>query len=135
MRLLKRFIMCFIILDNLITTSLKRLFGSRYKLQGSCKKCGQCCREIYLKMTRQQYSSFFFREIAVRWISWIFDFEYIRTDDEVGDLVFRCKNQLSDGRCGNYFWRPNICRNFPLVDYFEEPKLLPGCGYTFCLRR
>lgn len=127
--------MLFILLDNLITASLKKLFGSRYRLEGSCNKCGQCCREIYLKMTRAQFLSPLFTAVAVKWISWLFDFEFLRVDREVGDLVFRCRNQLADGRCGNYFWRPNICRNYPLVDYFEEPKLLPDCGYYPAKRR
>ncbi len=132
---LKRLIITFVLLDNLLLNLLKKiLFKSRWVLSGKCKQCGICCEEIYLKMTPNQIGSKFFTGLAIRWISWLFDFILIRIEQEPGYLVFTCKHRLRDGCCGNYFWRPNICRNYPLVDYFEEPKMLPGCGYEARLR-
>ncbi len=126
--------MSFVLLDNLITGSLKRLFPTRFTRTGNCKMCGQCCKEILLKMTPAQTSSALFTSIAVRWISWLFDFILIRIDHENGYLVFTCKHTIPSGKCGNYFWRPSVCRNYPLVDYFEEPKFLPGCGYEAAIK-
>ncbi len=127
---MKKIIIAFILLDNFLTNFPKKmLFRSRWVLEGECKKCGMCCREIYLKITPRQLSSKLFTELAVRWTSWIFDFELLRIDYENYYLIFICKHLRPDGTCGNYFWRPNICRNYPLVDYFDEPKTLPNCGF------
>ena len=126
---MKRLILSFILLDNALKQSLKSLFPTRWKIEGKCRQCGSCCREIYLKMTPGQMKSKLFTAISIRWISWLFDFDLLRIDYEHYYLVFNCRHLTSEGKCGNYFWRPNICRNYPLVDYFEEPTFLPGCGF------
>jgi Fe-S-cluster containining protein len=127
---MKKIIISFILLDNFLTNLPKKvLFRSRWVLEGKCKKCGTCCKEIYLKISPRQLSSRFFTELAIRWTSWIFDFILLRIDYENYYLVFTCRHLRPDGKCGNYFWRPNICRNYPLVDYFEEPKTLLDCGF------
>lgn len=135
MKLFKRLIISFILLDNFLTNLCKRiLFKTRWVLVGKCRRCGTCCKEIYLKITPRQLSSKFFANLAIKWISWIFDFILLKIDYDNYYLIFTCKYRQPDGRCGNYFWRPNICRNYPLVDYFNEPKLLPGCGFSARLR-
>lgn len=131
MKLVKRFLIAVVLLDNWLTHFPKRLlFRTRWKLGGKCKQCGVCCQEILLKMTPRQISSKFFTNLAIRWISWLFDFILLRVDYEYNYLVFTCKHKQKDGKCGNYFWRPSICRNYPLVDYFERPKVLPECGFV-----
>lgn len=125
----KRIIIIFVILDNFITNLTKKLFRTRWVLDGKCRQCGNCCKEIYLKITPAQLKSRLFTNIAVHWITWLFDFNLLRIDYDHHYLVFNCKHLTLEGKCGNYFWRPNVCRNYPLVDYFEEPKLLPGCGF------
>jgi hypothetical protein len=123
--------MVFVLLDNFLTNSIKKaLFKSKWVLTGKCKQCGNCCKEIYLKIDPGQLGSKLFSTLAIKWITWLFDFILLRIDYENYYLVFTCKHIRADGKCGNYFWRPNICRNYPLVDYFEEPKLLPGCGFS-----
>ena len=130
MILFKRLIILLILADNFLTNLPKKfLFRTRWVLRGECRQCGTCCREIYLKITPRQLSSEWFTRLAIRWISWVFDFELLRIDRVNFYLVFTCKHLRSDGRCGNYFWRPNICRNYPLVDYFDEPRTLPECGF------
>jgi len=131
MRVLKKSIMLFILLDNFLSNLNKRiLFRPRYQLTGKCRQCGNCCKRILLKATPGQMASRLFRTIAISWIEWIFEFRLIDVDAERGYLAFSCVNQNPDGTCGNYFWRPNVCRNFPLVPYFEEPVFLPGCGFS-----
>ena len=130
MRALKRAVISVILIDNFLANFPKKaLFRTRWVLEGKCKKCGTCCQEIYMKISPRQLSSRFFTDLAVRWISWIFDFSLLRVDRDNLYLVFTCRHLRPDGKCGNYFWRPNICRNYPLVDYFEEPKTLPECGF------
>ncbi len=127
---MKRIIIAFVLLDNFLANFPKRLlFKTRWVLEGKCRQCGNCCQEILLKMTPRQISSKFFTSVAIKWISWLFDFILLRVDYDNQYLAFTCKHRKSNGKCGNYFWRPSICRNYPLVDYFEEPRLLPGCGF------
>ena len=127
--ILKRIIILFVFLDNLISTSLKKMFPTRYKIAGKCKMCGNCCKEIRMKIAPAYLSSKFFTELAIRWISWLFDFYLLKIDFENRDLAFSCKNLGKDGKCQNYFWRPSICRNYPLLDYFKKTVFLPGCGF------
>ena len=130
MRLIKRLFIAIVLFDNLLTNLPKKLlFKTNWKVGGECKQCGVCCQEIFLKMTPRQISSKFFTDLATRWTSWLFDFILLRVDHEYNYLVFTCHHLRPDGKCGNYFWRPSICRNYPLVDYFAKPKLLPDCGF------
>jgi Fe-S-cluster containining protein len=127
--MIRKFVLVFVILDNFLTNLSRRLFPTRYRLTGHCRQCGQCCRQIILTMTPAQARSQFFTNLSVRWISWLFGFRLQEIDREHDSLIFYCRNQRADGKCGVYRWRPNVCRNYPLVEYFREPRLLPGCGY------
>ncbi|MFC1511384.1 YkgJ family cysteine cluster protein [Candidatus Margulisiibacteriota bacterium] len=133
---LKRFIILFINADNLLTNLPKKyIFKSQWVLTGKCKQCGVCCKAIYLKIDPKQLGSELFTKLAIWWITWVFDFILLKIDRENHYLVFTCKHCQPDGKCGNYFWRASICRNYPLVDYFEEPKFLPDCGFAAKARR
>lgn len=128
--MLRKTILALVVLDNFLTNLPKRfLFKPQWPISGSCCKCGQCCQEIYVRATERQLSSRWFIDLVIRWTSWLFDFVYLRTEKERSYLVFTCRSKLADGRCGDYFWRPNICRNYPLSDYFDKPIILPGCGF------
>lgn len=130
MVLLKRFIILFVLLDNLLTNLPKKwFFKSKWKLTGQCNMCGNCCKEIHLQIDKKQLGSKLFTNVAIRWITWLFDFILLKIDCDNHILEFTCKHCRADGKCGNYFWRPNVCRNYPLVDYFEKPKFLPNCGF------
>ena len=123
--------MIFVLLDNYLTNIPKKIFfRTKYQLTGSCKRCGQCCKGIYLQISPNQIGSKLFRSLAIWWICWLFDFILIKIDYDNKYLVFTCKHVQKNGSCGNYFWRPNVCRNYPLVDYFKQPSFLPGCGYS-----
>lgn len=134
-KFIKRLLMIIVLADNILANSVKRyLFRTRYELTGRCLKCGQCCRQIYLKATRTQVTSPLFAKLSVKWIEWLFDFRLKWIDFEDNYFVFECRNLKADGTCGNYSWRSNVCRNYPLVGYFKEPVFLPGCGYKAKLR-
>jgi len=131
---MKRLILIFVMLDNCLTNLTRKIFGTNWALDGKCRRCGSCCEKIILTMTPAQMKSKLFRNISVRWISWLFGFRLIEVNRELNYLAFNCRYLTPEKKCGNYFWRPNICRNYPLVDYFEEPKLLPGCGFRAKLK-
>jgi hypothetical protein len=128
--MLRKAILALVIFDNYLSNLPKRfLFRPQWQLAGSCRKCGRCCQEIYVRATERQLASGWFIDLTIRWISWLFNFIHLRTEAERGYLVFTCRSKLADGRCGDYFWRPNICRNYPLVDYFDRPTVFPDCGF------
>jgi len=127
--MIRKFVLAFVILDNFLTNLTKRLIPTRYKLTGACRQCGSCCRRIILTMTPAQTRSPLFTNLSIRWISWLFGFRLIELDREHHSLHFNCRHQSAAGKCTVYRWRPNVCRNYPLVDYFKEPKFLPNCGY------
>jgi len=129
MLVIKRAIMSIILLDNFVSNLVKKPFKTAYKLDGTCKKCGKCCREIALAAHPAILSSKLTTEIVARWISWIFDFFLVRVEYDKNYLIFGCKNLGPDGKCLNYRWRPNVCRNYPIVDYFDKPVFYPWCGY------
>lgn len=131
---MKKLIMSLVLADNFLTNLAKKLFPARWKLEGTCRQCGSCCREIHLKLTPGQMRSKLFTSLAVRWISWLFGFILLKIDRENHSLIFTCRYLTAEGKCGNYPWRANVCRNYPLVDYFTEPKFLPGCGFRAKLR-
>ncbi|OGC11256.1 hypothetical protein A3K48_01870 [candidate division WOR-1 bacterium RIFOXYA12_FULL_52_29] len=127
---IKRLIVMVWVIDNALMKVVRNFFPTAWRRDGECRRCGRCCREIYLTLSPAQAKSPLFLGFYKRWLSWLFDFELIRFDADYPALLFKCGNQRSDGSCGVYFWRPPLCRNYPLIDYFKEPIFLPGCGYT-----
>jgi hypothetical protein len=45
------------------------------------------------------------------------------------EVIFSCGYLQSNGRCGIYRFRPFLCRHYPVLPFFKEPAVLPGCGY------
>ena len=127
--MIRKLILSLVIADNFVSNMAKMPFRSRWKLEGGCRKCGRCCREIALKIDPRLLNNRLTTAVVIRWISWLFNFRLIRIEYDKPYLVFACNNQAGDGTCKEYKWRPNVCRNYPLVDYFEEPALYDFCGY------
>ena len=128
--IIRKFVLASILADNYITNLAKKPFRSKWGLEGSCKKCGRCCLDISLEINPALLKSRFTIDVVVRWVSWIFNFYFKRIEYDKHFLVFGCKNLNEDGTCGDYKWRPNICRNYPIVDYFDEPALFDTCGFN-----
>jgi len=129
--LLRKIVLLITLADNFLTTKIKHaLFKTKYSIVGNCKKCGNCCKKIYIKATKAQLKSDFFKKIYIKWIEWLFQFSLLEIDYKDCYFVFKCKNLKSDGTCGVYKLRPNICRDYPLLDYFNEPVFLQNCGFS-----
>jgi len=132
--MIRKFFLSLALTDNIVSNLAKSPFRTKWCLEGKCNKCGKCCQEIGLKIDPRLLSSKFITNIIVRWISWLFDFYLIGIDHKRLYLFFGCKHKMPDGTCGVYKWRPSVCRNYPIIDYFEEPALFPECGYKTRLR-
>lgn len=135
MFMLRKIVLSFVIFENFVNNLVRRPYKTKWHLTGKCKKCGKCCHNIALKIEPRLLTSRVITELLiVRWVSWLFNFQLIWIDYQKYYLVFRCKNLKPDGTCKDYKWRPNICRNYPIVDFFDEPALSDTCGYSSIIR-
>lgn len=134
MVMFRKLVLLLIIADNFISNLVKKPFRSRWVLCGKCNKCGKCCEDIKLAINSRLLSNIFTRELVIRWTSWVMGYDLKRIEYDPPYLVFGCKKLRLDGSCADYKWRPNVCRNYPLVDFFEEPASFDTCGYKAKLR-
>jgi Putative zinc- or iron-chelating domain len=132
--MLRKLAIIFMLADNFVTNLVKKPFRTRWVLTGKCAKCGKCCQDIKLAIDPKLLSNAFIRELVVRWTSWVMGFDLKRIEYNPPYLVFGCKKLRQNGSCADYKWRPNVCRNYPLVDFFKEPALFGTCGYKAKLR-
>ena len=132
--MLRKLVLALVIADNCISNIIKKPFKTRWVLDGKCKKCGKCCADIKMAINPRLLSNSFTRELVIRWTSWVMGFHLKKIEYDPHYLVFGCNNQRLDKSCGTYKWRPNVCRNYPLVDFFEEPALFKTCGFRAKLK-
>ena len=102
---------------------IQKLFTSKYKIEGKCNQCGECCKNIifmiddeYIKTEKQ------FEDLKK------FDKKYKHFDingkNEKGVLLFKCKSLDENNRCKDYKFRSLYCRAYPFV---TDKIRLGGC--------
>ncbi len=95
-----------------------------YKIEGSCNKCGKCCKEIRcygLKNEKEFKLMQFFFPHYKRF--------FIHKIDNEGNLVLTCKYLDDDGLCSVYDKRPKLCRNYPRRTISFNAEMIDGCGF------
>lgn len=111
---------------------LLNILKKKYIKEGKCNGCGKCCQNIYVNhgkkgfiQTEEEFLILRFRHSFYRGLS-------IVGKDELG-LLFKCKHlDLKTNKCKIHFFRPPICRNYPMEDIFKMGGILaPECGYSF----
>jgi len=91
-----------------------KLFTSKYKLDGKCNQCGECCRNIVFMIedeyvcTQKQFDS-------LKILDKKYNHFEIYGKDEKGVLLFKCKSLGDDNRCKDYLFRSLYCRTYPFV--------------------
>lgn len=117
------------VLIDLSVQRLARLFiAPPYKKAGECKKRGNCCFYILLPVKKGLLGW-----IHKFWSTEVLGFylrdktPYILEGKEV--YVMGCRHLKKDGSCGHYALRPTVCRKWPLIEYFGQPRILKGCGF------
>lgn len=96
----------------------------RYKIEGNCKKCGKCCKEIRaygLKNERELKFMQFFLPHYKRF--------YISKTDDNNNIVLSCKYLLDNGLCSVYQNRPNVCKSYPAKSISFNSEMIEGCGF------
>lgn len=132
-RSFKEIVVLIVGLDLQALSLWRRLRPPRYALAGSCQRRGACCTQIIADPPRTLLNAPKLLRLFVAFHRLLHNFRLVGRGPQ-GQLVFSCGYVGTDGRCGIYRLRPRLCRTYPLLPYFEAPKLLPGCGYRVVLR-
>lgn len=96
-----------------------------YKIEGSCKKCGDCCKYMYSIDTYTEKEF----ELTTKLFPKYKRFRIIGRD-EYGNLIFACNLVDENGLCTDYKNRLKMCRDYPQGRASEGGELHPRCGYT-----
>lgn len=96
----------------------------RYRLEGRCIKCGDCCRYMYSidTYTEEEF------KLMTRFFPKYRRFKIIGRD-EFENLVFACKLLDENGLCSDYKNRLKMCKNYPGPRLNAGGKLHKNCGY------
>lgn len=112
---------------------VRTVIRPKYVLLGECHRRGTCCTMIVGNPPRLIKKQAMLLAAFAAYHRIVHNF-HVRGRGADGELVFRCGHLQTDGRCGIYRYRPFICRNYPLIPFFEPPRPLPGCGYRVAAR-
>ena len=131
-RLLRFVLVFFALMETAAIRLVQQIIRPPFVLQGDCHECGDCCRSIlgvppkFIRKTRLMTLYLTYHRIAHRFTP--------REIGEEGEVFFECGHLQSDGRCGIYWFRPLLCRNYPIMPFYHAPSLLPGCSYRIAPR-
>lgn len=96
----------------------------KYRVEGKCNKCGNCCREIRADGLKN--------EKELKFMQFIFPhykrFFIIKKDDN-NNIVLSCKYLNNNGECSVYDKRPKLCRDYPKESISFNLEMPEGCGY------
>ncbi len=109
----------------------KNILRKKYYRTGNCKRCGACCKRIYVRHQKDTIKS----EKEFKILQYLHPFySYLKVEgqDEIG-LVFSCSNFDEENHiCTIHKSRPGICRRYPDELIFSMGACLSeGCGYSF----
>ena len=97
----------------------------KYRLEGYCSKCGDCCRFLYCLDTFSEKEFEFFAFLYPKYKR----FKVIGKDEK-NNLILACKLIREDGLCPDYKNRPKICRDYPNPKkIYSGGKLYKRCTY------
>ncbi|MDP7038656.1 MAG: YkgJ family cysteine cluster protein [Myxococcota bacterium] len=119
--------LCFTLLECAVMDGFRKVIPPKYALIGECVSCGECCKAIYgdppafIKNSKLLALYIGYHQIAHNFS--------VRGRGPKDEVIFSCNHLQSDNRCGIYFWRPFLCRNYPLRPLYTQLNLLPLCSY------
>ena len=121
------------IMFEYIKFQISKLFSSKYVRKGSCKICGNCCKNIVFYIGEDAVSTQEQFEALKKWNKSYNNFA-LSGKDENGALLFTCKCLDKNNKCKVYYLRSINCRLYPNPDKIflaNRGKLLDNCGYYF----
>ena len=126
---LKCLVLPYVLIDDCMQKLARKLIRPPFKRLGKCKRRGNCCYYILIPHSKTVSGRLFFW-----WYTQVHGF-YMRHKkphfyEGKKVLVMGCRYLKKDGSCGQYRLRPQVCRQWPVVEHFGYPRILKGCGYT-----
>lgn len=127
--LLKCLILPYVLIDEWMKKLARQVIRPPFRQVGKCKRRGNCCYYILIPQIRTMWGRLFFL-----WYTQVHGF-YMRSRkahlyEGKKMLLMGCRYLKKNGSCGQYLLRPQICRQWPLIERFGYPKILKGCGYA-----
>ena len=134
-RALQIMVLPFVLLDVCVQRGVRVVLRPRFRLTGGCRRTGSCCRYITQPSSpgRNVIKRFADRlqRVWATEVNGFYERDFDASDDDGARVVvFSCRCLAATGRCKNYALRPSLCRTWPRVDFFVEPRLYKGCGYA-----
>ena len=130
-----RLLLVFLLRVELLAEKIaKWIIRPPFQQIGSCKRRGNCCYYILFPEVKG-----FIGRLFMFWQTEIYGF-YSRenkTHEYEGKKirVMGCRYLQKNGSCSKHFFRPKVCRTWPVIEIFGYPKILKGCGYQAELRK
>jgi Fe-S-cluster containining protein len=120
-----------IIVDYFVERFFKKyIFKPMYKVTGSCRQCGTCCQLIGIETPDYLLKRKWLMRLIIAFYKKINDFVYQGFAREERMMLFTCnKFDKEKHNCSIHPWRPALCRNYPLLRYFNKPVVFNTCGY------
>lgn len=109
----------------------QKIFSSKFIIKGKCKQCGECCKSIVFHIEDKIITTEEEFEKLKSFDKKYTNFE-INGKGKNDELIFKCKKQLPDGRCGVYKWRSLYCRFYPNISQkfiYKYRDNIKNCGY------
>ncbi len=100
-----------------------------YIQQGGCKQRGNCCHYIMIEKG-WGILGWLFMFWHTQVIGFYKRFPQIHSYEDKQVYVMGCRHLRPDGSCGQYAFRPLVCRKWPVIEHFGHPRILKGCGFT-----
>ncbi len=128
------FFLPFVLLDVTMQKFARWLIPPPFKTVGKCKKRGNCCHYIMIRKPKgffgwafqfwnTQFQGFYLRDKE--------DYEY----ENHRVMIMGCRYLQKDGSCKHHKLRPMVCRKWPVIENFEQPRMLKGCGFKAIPRK
>jgi len=125
---LRLIVLPFVWLDLTSQWIARKIIRPPFRKEGRCLQRGNCCYYILFPEPKGFVARLFFF-----WFVQVDGF-FLRNAKSVEYegkkmVVMGCRYLKKDGRCAHYRLRPMLCRQWPLIEYFNYPRILKGCGY------
>jgi len=118
----------FIVMEVAAFKLVQKIYPPKYVLTGECYKRGDCCKAIVGDPPKAVKKNDYLRGLFVGYHAVMHNFHQVARGDN-DEIIFACGHLGDDGRCSIYRYRPLLCRNYPVMPFFERPRILPGCGF------
>jgi Fe-S-cluster containining protein len=125
---IKLFVFPFVLLDYAMHKLARKIIRPPFKKEGKCLKRGNCCYYVLIRHSKNLFGKLFYlwqTEINGFYLRYKEPYEY----EGKKMVVMGCRYLKKDGTCNQYWLRPMVCREWPVIEHFGYPKILKGCGY------